>query len=105
MTAIYTWEIPQLDVYPTYKGKPDVVYNIHWIRRAVDGAYSSEAYGTESITFSGPFTPYSELTKAQVEGWLVEAMGSDNIARVDNYLAETIQDQINPPSVSPVLPW
>jgi hypothetical protein len=52
---------------------------------------------------SGTFTPYAQLTESQVLGW-IWANGVDQTA-TEAAVAQQIQNQINPPVVTPPLPW
>jgi hypothetical protein len=52
-----------------------------------------------------PFTPYADLTEAQVIGWVQDAMGEEVVAGYEANVAQQIADQINPPVVTPPLPW
>lgn len=103
----YSWVIEKLDCYTQRDGHDDVVFVIHWRLNAVDGEYNASGYGTVSLTYdpSAPFTPYADLTEAQVLGWLLAALGPDQIAQMEAALAANIAAQINPPVVSPPLPW
>lgn len=103
----YSWVIERLDCYTERDGHDDVVFTIHWRLNAQDGEYSASGYGTVGLTYSAtqPFTPYEDLTEAQVLGWLLAALGPDQIAQMEAALAANIAAQINPPVVSPPLPW
>ena len=103
----YNWNIECLDCYPEREGKPYLVHTVHWRLNAVDGDYSASGYGTVGLTYdaSAPFTPFSELTPAQVVGWVQAALGAEQIAQMEAALAANIAAQINPPVVSPPLPW
>jgi hypothetical protein len=107
MSNTYTWQISQLECYPQEDNKTDVVFNIHWRRQATDGTYSADIYGAQSVTLDAeaPFTPYANLTEAQVIGWLEEAFGPETLAAQVAALDQQIANQINPPVVSPPLPW
>ena len=103
----YTWIIEKLDCYPERDGHADVVFTVHWRLNAQDGEYGASGYGTVGLTYSGssPFTPYADLTEAQVVGWVQAALGAEQIAQMETALANAIAAQINPPVVSPPLPW
>lgn len=107
MSNTCNWIISQLDCYPEHEGKPDVVFTIHWRRQATDGTHMADVYGSQAVTLDAgaPFTPYADLTQAQVEGWLVDAMGVERVAELDAILAAQIEAQVNPPVVTPPLPW
>lgn len=107
MSNLYSWIISQLEAYPEHEGKQDVVFVCHWRRQATDGTHTADVYGTQAITLdtSEHFTPYADLTFTQVCGWLDEAMGVEQVAAMDAALDQQIANQINPPIISPPLPW
>lgn len=104
---VYSWIIERLDCYPERDGEPDVVFTVHWRLNAQDGEYGASGYGTVGLTYdpAAPFTPYASLTQAQVVGWVQAALGAEQIAQMEAALAQAIAAQINPPVVSPPLPW
>lgn len=107
MANTYNWVISQLECYPQHAGHSDVVFSIHWRRQATDGTHNADVYGLQGVTLDpdAPFTPYDQITKAQVKGWLEDAIGSDRVAELDAALDKQIEDQKNPPVVRPALPW
>lgn len=107
MANTYSWVIVQLECYPEHEGLTDVVFTVHWRRQAMSGNYMSDVYGSQGVTLEpdAPFTAYADLTKEQVEGWLVDAMGAERVAELDAGLDAQIEAQINPPVVTPPLPW
>lgn len=107
MSNTYSWVISQLDAYPQQDGHTDVVFVVHWRRQATDGTYNGDIYGSQGVTLDAeaPFTPYADLTEAQVIGWLEEAFGPETLAAQIAALDQQIANQINPPVVSPPLPW
>lgn len=107
MANQYSWIISQLEAYPQHEGKTDVVFTVHWRRQATDGTHHADVYGSQSVTLDpdAPFTPYANLTEAQVIGWLEDAMGAENVAAMDAALDTQIENQINPPVITPPLPW
>ena len=103
MTTI-TWNISQLDCLPQSAEGADYVVTAHWSCNGVDGNYSGSVYSTCSFAVvQGAFTPYADLTQDQVLGWCW-ANGVDKDA-TEAAVAQQIQNQINPPIVSPPLPW
>lgn len=105
MTATYNWIIEQMDCYPQHEGETDVVFTVHWRCNTTDGTYDATQYGSAGVTYEAgsPYTPYANLTQDQVLGW-VWSGGVDKDA-VEAALAQNISDQINPPVVTPPLPW
>ena len=106
MTSI-TWVIEQMNCYPTYESQTDVVFNVHWRVNATDGTYNATSYGTVGVTYvaGSPYTPYADLTQAQVIGWVQTALGAEQVATIEAGLATDISNQVRPPVVSPALPW
>lgn len=102
-----TWNVVQMDAYPEKDGLTDVVFNCHWTLTATDGTYTGNAYGTAAVTLDagGAYTPYANLTKAQVVGWVQESLGAEKVAALEANVAKQIDAQINPPVITPTLPW
>lgn len=108
MTNTYKWIISLLECYSKHEGRSDVVFNVHWRRRVTDGkGHNCEIYGCERVTLdpAAPFTPYANLTQAQVVGWLESAFGPEKLAQQVESLSRQIAEQINPLVVTPPLPW
>ena len=107
MSNTYNWLISQLECYPEHEGHSDVVFTVHWRRQATDGTHNADIYGSQSVTLDAeaPFTPYADLTEAMVIGWLEDAMGAETLAAQEAALDQQIANQINPPVVTPALPW
>jgi len=107
MAITNTWAVVQMDAYPEYDGETDVVFNVHWTLSATDGTYNGSVYGTQIVSLdpAAPFTPYADLTEAQVIGWVQDAMGTEQVDAYEANVAQQIADQANPPVVTPPLPW
>lgn len=109
MATTINWVITAMDCYPEVDGETDVVFTVHYSCNGtqVDGenTYSASVYNTCPVTVdsSEPFTPYSQLTQDQVLGWIWTS-GVDKDA-TEATVAQMIQNQINPPVVTPPLPW
>ncbi len=107
MATTYQWDIQALDCVPQEDGLTDVVVTAHWTVSATDGTYNASSYGTQSFTYvpASPFTPYADLTQEQVVGWVQAGMGIDAVTALQENLDQQIANQINPPIVTPPLPW
>lgn len=105
MAIVNNWNVVALDCYPEFEGEKDCVFNVHYTLNAVDGDYTGSVYGSVGVTLDAesPFTPYDQLTEQQVLGWVWES-GVDKDASEAN-VAQQIANQINPPVVTPPLPW
>ncbi len=107
MATTYTWVINALDCYPEADGEQDVVFTVHWTLNGAEGDYTGSVYGTVGVTLDegSTFTPYADLTEAQVVGWVQDALGEEQVAAYEANVAQQINDQVAPPVVSPALPW
>lgn len=107
MPITNSWAVVQMDAYPEADGETDVVFNVHWTLTATDGTYQGYVYGSQAVELdpNAPFTPYADLTEAQVIGWVQDAMGPEQVASLEANVAQQIADQVNPPVVTPPLPW
>jgi hypothetical protein len=94
-----------MDCYPTVGSETDVVFTVHWTCSGVQDTYSASVYSTCSVPApSGDaFTPFADLTQAQVLGW-IWANGVDQTA-TEAAVQSQINGQINPTVVTPPLPW
>ena len=105
------WNIVQLDCYPEKDGETDVVFTAHWNLTATEvvgeETYTGYVYGSVGVTLDAeaPFTPYAQLTKEQVVGWVKDALGEETVAAHEAAVLQQIEDQKNPKVVSFALPW
>lgn len=107
MTTAYNWSVVQMDAYPEYEGHTDVVFIVHWRLNGTDGEYTAGAYGSVGVTLDpeATYTPYADLTQAQVVGWVQDALGEEQVASYEANVAAQIDALVNPPVVTPPLPW
>lgn len=107
MTTTYTWSVVQMDAYPIYEGHTDVVFTVHWTLTGVDGEHTAGVYGSVGLTLDpeATFTPYADLTEAQVIGWVQNALGDEQVASYEENINGQIAALANPPVVTPDLPW
>jgi hypothetical protein len=106
MATNFTWTVDQM--YTLDTPEPGFVVNVLWTLTGVDGQYTASIGGNSQFTVQeGTFTPYSQLTQAQVIGWVQAALGADGIANFEANVQGQINSMITPP-VSPQntpLPW
>ena len=102
-----TWKIEWMNVSTTpVEGFDQVVLTAGWRCTAADGEVSTSAYG--SVGFpqpaeDGQFTPYDELTQEQVLGWVWD--NGVNKDEVETNVTNQLNSLLNPPVVTPPLPW
>jgi len=100
----FNWVISQLDSIPSLDGMDKVISTIHYRAQKQDESFTADTYGALSVDapHEASFTPYDEVTKEMVEGWLeagldCEAIEANLDAQIENFL--------NPPIVNYGLPW
>jgi len=105
MTTTYNWVISALDCIPNTPEGADYVVTAHWSCNGTDGTYNGSVYSTCSfpVVQGSSFIPYSSLTEQTVLGW-IWANGVDQAA-TEAAVQQQIENQINPPVVTPPLPW
>lgn len=107
MAIAYNWVVEQLEV-TNEDNLQQVVIIAHYRyqgNEVVDGKnYFAEVYGTVNLAPPNPedFTPYNELTKDQVEGWLAASLP---VEAMQSNIATQIQNQVAPTVTTPPLPW
>ena len=99
------WNVNTVDVHPHEEGHDDVIYNIHWSVAKVDGEYSGHSYGTQTIDTSdlSDFTAFADVTADMVKGWVIDAMGEEEVANLEASLDAQIAEQKNPTSITKTL--
>ena len=115
----FNWLISQLDSIPSLDGMDKVIYTIHYRAQKVysetifdaetetssdKDLFTADTYGALSVPapHEASFTPYDEVTKEMVEGWLTEGLDCEAI---EANLDAQIQNFLNPPIVAYALPW
>jgi len=109
MATTYDWNCRTVDCYPTDGEYTDVVYNVHWIVTGTSdtldpegNAYTATSIGTETISTSdlSGFTPFADLTNADVVAWTKAAMGAEQVTALETNLDSQIALEITPVSVT-----
>jgi len=111
MSATITWTIDWLDQSTqTINGFTQVVLTAGWRAtgsETVNGKdFSNSIYGTCSFpepAAGGSFTPFAQLTQAQVVGWCWE--NGVNQEATEAAINANLASQINPAVIQPPLPW
>lgn len=109
MKVTYEWNCKTVDVHPTEGSETDVVYNVHWVVTGVsdeldpDGnAYQSNSIGTQTVPLNpeSQFIPFEDLTNEIVVEWTKGAMGEEQVEAIESGVKESIDQGINPTSVT-----
>jgi hypothetical protein len=108
----YEWNCKTVDVYPQEGGNSDVVYNVHWIVNGVSDTlnpegipYSSNNIGTQILSVEDipNFIPFDQLTNEDAVNWTQTTMGVEQVASIEQNIAEAIESKINPTSITLVI--
>jgi len=103
----FNWQIEYMDVATQpIDGQTQVVLTAGWRCIGTDGTHSASNYGSCSFpqpTTGGQFTPYAQLTQAQVLGWCYE--NGVNQTEVEASVTAQVNALVNPPVTQPALPW
>lgn len=107
MAIAYTWGINQMVCYPQYESQTDVVFQVYYSLTGQDDIYTSSVSGFVDVTYvSGePYTPYDQLTEAQVIGWVQTALGPEQISADEAQISQIVEAQVANPTSAPPLPW
>ena len=105
----YSWILGPFEC-KTQDGLEQTVYRVHWRYKGVDeDEISSEIYGVQELDAPNPdnFTPFLELSKEQVEGWIESKLDmnyfktriADAINLIKNPVTQTLSAPWNTPTV------
>lgn len=102
------WTIDFLKCLPKVGSATLYVVECGWRCTTEQGQHSTGAYGVCSFAApadgpAGSYTPYDDLTEAQVLGWVWQS-GVDK-AEVEANVARQLDALLNPAQVIPQLPW
>ena len=102
--TIFNWQIVFMSAYAQIDGQSDVVFQVNWRCESVEGRFAAVSTGSVPVTYTAgsPFTPYDQLTQEQVWGWINPSI---DCPEIEANLQSMIDEQKNPPVVTPPLPW
>lgn len=105
----FDWTVTRLDCYPQAEGKMDMVFNVYWrcdgVAQANGMSYKGEYYSSTYVPYNPDhhWVEYADLTPPEVLEWIWE--NGVNKTEIEAAVQRSIDNQINPPVVSPALPW
>ncbi len=114
MAINYTWDVSNVEAYPTKSSKSNVVHTVHWRLKGTDSSnndsdgnpQSAELYGAVSLntdSLGSDFINWSSLTLSDVQGWVEAALGSDEVANIKAGIDAQIAEKVTPTSVSKIV--
>ena len=113
MAITYTWTITSIECStPDADNDCDIIKSASWRLTGTDGDYSSFSFGItplnivlETVQGQTEFTNFNNLTESEIVTAVQTALGEEQIAIFETQIAEQIQQQIAPTTISPPLPW
>jgi len=105
MAVTYTWDVNTVNTYISYTDqqdppntRSDVIFNVHWVLKGVDGSYESTVYGAIDLdtTDLSSFTDFDSVTASEVQDWVESTMGSDKVTYFKGKVEENITEQKTP---------
>jgi len=113
MADTFAWDVTQLERTLS----DGAVYNAYWSVIATreeandteevnDTIYTADRRGTVSFGAPDPnnFTPYDQLTKNQVVGWVLNALGNEQVETICEGLTAQLNNKQNPVDALGI-PW
>jgi hypothetical protein len=110
MSITFIWSVmPDGLRVKEVSGNQDTVISVHFKITATDGTHAVDMQRVAELrpVPGAPFTPYSQLTEQQVINWAKAVMPVNNIDRIEELLAQRLEQKQNPPvrSVIKPAPW
>lgn len=108
MAVTYTWNIVQLETYPSLDGKVDALCTVHWRLAGQEGDVLVElagATGLNQTSTEEDFIPYEDLTKEMVVQWVKDTLGESAVDDIEAAIAGEIQHRTAPKVVPREVPW
>jgi hypothetical protein len=101
----FTTTVQTMFTLPQEAGQTDVVVNVNYLVSGVDGTYTADIGFSQQFTIQQgeAFTPYAQLTEAQVVGWADPQTVSNMQACVQGQIDSMITPPVSP--TSQALPW
>lgn len=105
---IVVWAVPGVDrKLPDGDVCPEgQVYAGGWTATYEKDGQSAYAYGSVGFPEPDPdnYTPYSELTEAEVLEWIFNILGDEQVASIENGLKTQVEEKLNPTTANGK-PW
>lgn len=86
------WKVIKIYTLPNVDGDQNLVTSVEWELTAVNPAPWGIRIARGLTTLgkpTGPYVPYETLTETQVLTWVKDAMGSTELARVENQVFQS----------------
>ena len=84
----YTWDCSTVKAYPSKEGKENVIFTVHWRLNAEKDGHFASIYGSVGLNTDNldNFTPYENLTHADIVSWVEATLGEEEVAKMKESL-------------------
>lgn len=98
-----TWKIESMDRAIKLDGKDDVVTTIHWRASDIDSDDNTGSeYSSVGVTLGKEFIAYKDITQEKAIQWAKDALGADEVKRIEDSIASQIAEKKTPTTASGV---
>lgn len=107
MALTYTWRIDSI-TKKTIGELEDVVCDVHFTKLGTDEDGNIGQFSTHVLISTddlSSFTPYMDLTKSQVLGWVQGAITESRHTTIDEQIQSQIDTIKNSETSTDVMPW
>lgn len=108
MAITYNWIFSSLECKPREGDLVNVVKTVHWRLAGRDGEFYADVYGATSLPDPADpedYIEFDDLTEAEVQAWVEDQLGEEQIQTYKDNIASQIEALKNPPVVSKSPPW
>ena len=100
---INTWNIDKMVCKSSEGSLTNVVESIYWECKKSDGVNEVSEKGVCTLSQPDPnsFTPYNQLTKAQVVSWVQTTLGSSRLTELADRLSAKLTEKTTKVSLDP----
>jgi hypothetical protein len=101
----YTKTITSMQAYKEIDGETNVVFGVFWNLIGTENGFTASCPATTYIPYTAgqSFTPYADLTQAQVFAWIDQYTPLAQLQSFQNTIAFALQQQQQ--QEIPTLPW
>lgn len=101
----YTKVIISMQAYKEIDGETNVVFGINWNLAGEENGFTASCPATTNVPYTAgqPFTPYADLTQAEVLAWIDQYTPLAQMQSFQNTIAFALQQQQQ--QETPSLPW
>ena len=105
-----TWDIVALDATKTVGSLSDVVTHVHWTAYKIETIsgvdYKAYRYGSINLddADASSYIAYSDITKDNAMAWAKTKLGTDQVKKIEDGIANELSE-IKTPTKTSGVPW